>query len=104
MASFQVLYWYDIPVQVRALGASRRDRLSQELSPRFMAAVDSAAMSAGLVGSDAYMTGFKWTPAQEREGEPPAVLAAVAAELEAQYENLDWRATAAKLKAERKEG
>jgi hypothetical protein len=94
MTTYQIMYWHDIPLQVRAGG--RRDRVSLELSERFQIAVDSAAMSAGLTGTDAYLDGFRWSDPQEREGTPDEVAAAVAAELEAQHLNIDWKATALK--------
>jgi hypothetical protein len=99
MATYQIMYWHGIPVQVRAGG--RHDRVSKELSPRFQVAIDNAAMAAGLTGSDAYIEGFTWGEAQEREGTPQAVVEAVSAELEAQYEQIDWRQTAASLNANR---
>ena len=43
MTTYQVLYWHDIPLQVRAGG--RRDRASIELPIRFQEAVDNAAMA-----------------------------------------------------------
>ena len=48
-----VIYWRDIPAQVKATdgGASAR----QELSERFLKAIDAAAMKAGLVGMDEYL-------------------------------------------------
>ena len=96
MATYQILYWYDIPVQVKA--SIGRNRRTVPLSGRFSEAVDAAAMSAGLIGSDAYTEQFRWGDVQEREGEPEAVAAAVAAELEAQYPEIDWRATAQTLR------
>lgn len=92
MTSYQILYWHTIPLQVRAGG--RRDRVRVELSSRFQEAVDSAAMAAGLTGTDGYLAGFVWGEAQERDGPPAEVAAAVAAELEAQHAAIDWRATA----------
>ncbi|MCA9947367.1 MAG: virulence factor, partial [Anaerolineales bacterium] len=85
-----------IPVQVRAGG--RRDRVSIELPQRFQVAVDNAAMAAELTGTDAYLDGFRWSEMQERDGTPEAVAKAVAAELDAQYETIDWRQTAVSLK------
>jgi len=89
------MYWHDIPVQVRAGG--RRERVSIELPQRFQVAVDNAAMAASLTGTDAYLEGFRWADLQEREGTPDEVAAAVASELEAQFERIDWRGTAARL-------
>jgi hypothetical protein len=96
MAQYQIMYWHDIPIQVRAGG--RRDRVSQELPQRFQVAIDQAAMAAGLTGSDAYIETFRWGEAQEREGSPAAVVAAVVAELDAEYAQIDWRKTAESLK------
>lgn len=95
MTTYQVLHWHDIPIQVRAGG--RRDRVSRELPPRFQAAIDSAAMAAGLTGTDAYLEGFAWGEPQERDGPPEEVVAAVVAELDRQYETIDWRGTAINL-------
>lgn len=83
MATYQILYWHDIPLQVRAGG--RRDRVSVELPARFQVAVDKAAMAAGLTGTDAYLDGFRWSDAQTRDGTPREVATAVAAELAAQH-------------------
>ena len=99
MASYQVLYWFDIPVQVKA--SIGRNRRTVPLADRFAEAVDAAAMVAGLSASDAYTEQFHWSEAQEREGEPEAVAAAVAAELEAQYPEIDWRASAQRLREQR---
>lgn len=95
MTTYQVLYWHDIAIQVRAGG--RRDRVSRELPPRFLAAIDSAAMAAGLTGTDAYLDGFAWSEPHERDGSPEEVVEAVLAELEQQYETIDWRGTAVSL-------
>jgi hypothetical protein len=96
MTQYQIMYWHDIPVQVRAGG--RRDRVSAELPQRFQVAIDNAAMAAGLVGSDAYIEVFRWGEAQTREGSPAEVAAAVVAELDAEFEKIDWRKTAESLK------
>ncbi len=95
MTTYQVMYWHDIPVQVRAGG--RRDRVSIELPQRFQAAVDSAAMAAEITGTDAYLDGFRWSAAEAREGTPEAVAHAVAAELDAQFATIDWRKTVENL-------
>jgi hypothetical protein len=95
MATYQILYWHDIPVQVRAGG--RRDRHTEPLPDRFQEAVDAAAMRAKLTGSDAYTDGFRWGEQQEREGTAAEVARAVAAEIAAAFEEIDWRKTADRL-------
>lgn len=99
MSEYQILYWHDIPVQVRAGG--RGDRVSQELSDRFQVAIDNAAMAAGLVGDDAYLDGFKWSEPKSRDGEPQEVVNAVLAEIEQQYPVVNWQETATRIKRER---
>ncbi len=96
MATVQILYWHDIPVQVKA--SAGRERRSMALSDRFQEAVDRAAMIVGVIDSDDYTDLYEWSAPQEREGSPQDVAAAVAAELEAQYAEIDWRATAEALR------
>jgi hypothetical protein len=93
MATYQILTWHSIPVQVRA--REGRDRAGAPLPERFQEAVDRAAMAAGITGSDAYTDAFRWGEPQEREGSPRDVAAAVAAELDAAYPTIDWRAAEA---------
>ncbi len=48
-----VISWRDIPAQVTATDGTRTARA--ELPDRFMQAIDTAAVTAGLVDSDAYL-------------------------------------------------
>ena len=95
MATYQILYWHDIPLQVRAGG--RQDRVSKPLPARFQDAVDRAAMLAGYTGTDGYLEMFRWSDPGERSGSPEEVVEAVVAELEEAYATIDWRKTAADL-------
>ena len=97
MASYQVLYWHTIPVQVRA--RDENGRASRELPKRFMAAVEKASMEAGLTGDDAYLSVYRWGERQERPGTAAEVAAAVAAELDAGHAEIDWQQVAAELGA-----
>jgi hypothetical protein len=97
MASYQIMYWHDIPVQVRV--KEGRTRVSVPLHARFQEAVDQAAMVAGLIGSDEYSELFRWGEASERPGTPDDVAKAVAWELESQFPEIDWRATVNSLAA-----
>jgi hypothetical protein len=96
MASYQVLYWHDIPSQVRAKDAG--GRVSKQLPQRFQEAIDQAAMSAGLIGSDDYTEAFRWSAAEERDGSAEEVATAVAAELDAQHGRINWRKTVAGIR------
>ncbi|MCP4420160.1 MAG: hypothetical protein GY805_26445 [Chloroflexi bacterium] len=95
MATYQILYWHDIPLQVRA--GRRRNRVSLELPQRFQVAVDQAAMSAGVTGTDGYLDGFFWSEVQEREGSPDEVATAVSNEIITQFSKIGWQKTAEKL-------
>lgn len=98
MSTYQILHWYGIPTQVRA--RQGRTRVSVPLSDRFMETVDKVAMAAQITGGDSYIEGFVWSDPIEREGTPEEVAAAVAAEIEAEYETIAWRDTARRLKQE----
>ena len=49
-----MIWWRDIPAQVTAK-AGRRDTAKAQLPERFQETIDSAAMRAGLIGTDAYL-------------------------------------------------
>jgi hypothetical protein len=83
MTTIQIVYWRDIPAQVKVKAG--RVRASRQLSDRFQIAIDRAAMRAGLFNSDDYLNAWRTVDAPERDGEPQAVAEAVAAELEAGY-------------------
>ena len=80
MVQFQVLYWRDIPVQVKVF-AGRRP-ISGQLPEHFQTAIDRIAMQEGLTGTDAYLDQWQWTPKTERSGEAQQVLAQLLTELE----------------------
>lgn len=82
-AKYQIIYWRDIPAQVKMkIG---RQRLSRPLPARFMAAVDAAAMQAGLTDSDGYMAEWRLGDWQAISGEPEAFAESLVAQLEADY-------------------
>ena len=80
MIQYQILYWRDIPVQIK-LFAGRRPR-SHTLPARFQLAIDRIAMQEGLVGTDAYLDQWHWSAKQERAGTPEDVLPALLREAE----------------------
>jgi hypothetical protein len=99
MTKVKILYWHDIPIQVKA--EDDDGRAGVQLSDRFQAAIDEAAMAANLIGDDDYTNGFRWQEIQSRDGSAEEVARSVASELEAKYAQIDWHATARKLKEDR---
>ena len=83
MATYQVMYWQDIPCQIKAW--DENDTVKKMLPARFQEAIDSAAVAAGKTETDAYLDGWQWGKKQERPGTAEAVVEAVLAELDAAY-------------------
>jgi hypothetical protein len=83
MAQYQILHWQDIPSQVKAWDDF--DEVKVELAHRFVVRIDAAAQARGFTKSDEYLSQWKWSEAQEREGTPDEVAVAVRQELEAKF-------------------
>lgn len=96
MAQYRITYWQDIPAQVEAFDGTERVR--RPLSARFQELIDAAAMRQGLIGTSAYLEGWKMGPLLSQEGTPPEVAEAVEAAIEAQFEEIRLSA----LNSERK--
>ena len=86
MATYQVLYWQEIPSQVDARDAGKGHKAM--LSQRFQELIDLAATKRNLVESDAYIAGWSKGEKVERPGSATEVAQAVAAELEAKFETI----------------
>lgn len=84
MADYQVLYWRDIPAQVRVYDGRRP--LAQQLPPRFQVTIDRVAMDEGLAGTDDYLAQWQWTEKQQRDGDPSDLLEQLVHELVDQYD------------------
>jgi len=85
MATYKVLYWQEVPSQVKA--EDDRDEVNIPMPPRFMERVDRLAMQRGLQGTDDFLAQWHWSDEEERDGTAQDVAAAVVAELEA---GADW--------------
>jgi hypothetical protein len=81
MTTCKILYWQEIPTQIRAEDES--DDVVVALDGKFMAQVDILAAKRGLQGADDYLAQWKWSEEEEREGTAREVAEAVKAELEA---------------------
>jgi hypothetical protein len=83
MASYQVLYWQDIPSQIKAWDDF--DEVSVPLSARLVARIDQASQRQGLTGTDEYLAQWRWGDPKDRDGTAEDVARAVAQELEAAF-------------------
>jgi len=79
-SKFQILYWKDIPSEVKAWDDHDEIRIS--LAPRFAERIDALAQKLGCIQADAYMAELHWSDEAERSGSPGEVAAAVRQELE----------------------
>jgi hypothetical protein len=85
MASYRVLYWQEVPSQIKAEDA--HDDVTVMLPDRFMQRIDHLAAARGLSGADDYLAEWHWSEDQDRPGSAQDVADAVKAELEAAA---DW--------------
>jgi 5-methyltetrahydrofolate--homocysteine methyltransferase len=81
VSKFQVLYWRDIPSQIRAWDDF--DEVKLDMPHRFADRIDAAAQKLGLARGDDYLAQLRWGDEGERPGSPEEVAAAVRQELEA---------------------
>jgi hypothetical protein len=81
MAFYKVLYWQEIPTQVKA--EDEDEDVSLMLDGKFMQQVDILAAKRGLQDADDYLAQWKWSEEEEREGSAREVAEAAKAELEA---------------------
>ena len=85
MATYRVLYWQEIPSQIKVEDDS--DDVTVQMPDSFQERIDHMAARRGLQDSDAYLAQWKWSEEEEREGSAEEVARAVRAELEAKA---DW--------------
>lgn len=87
VADVRILYWHQIPSVVEATD-DQGNRHKEELSARFQELIDSIAMRKKLVGTDAYLEGWRRGRRQKRDGQAIEVAKMVAAELEATFDEI----------------
>ena len=66
--TYQIVYWRDIPAQVRL--RSGRERISRSLSPRFQEGIDIAAMLGRATTTDDYLEEWRSSEWLTGEGDP----------------------------------
>ncbi|HVU26396.1 MAG TPA: virulence factor [Verrucomicrobiae bacterium] len=82
-SKFQVLYWQDLPSQVKAWDDF--NEIKVELPPRFAVKIDALAQSKGLTSADDFLSQWKWSDEQERNGVADEVAQTIRQELEAKF-------------------
>jgi hypothetical protein len=80
VATYPILYWQEIPSQIRA--EDDLDEVTLPLDSRFMERIDQLAVQRGLQGADDYLAQWRWSDAAERAGTAEEVAHAVKHELE----------------------
>jgi len=79
-SKYQVLYWQNIPSQVKAWDDF--DEVKLDLPHRFADRIDTQAQRLGLAKGDEYVNQLRWGDELERVGAPGEIAAAVRKELE----------------------
>ena len=87
MARYQILYWQDIPAQLRAFDNGKA--INRPLPPVFQEEIDRLAMEEGLFGTDDYLEQWRWSEKRERPGTAAEVLDALEREIRKQFDHLD---------------
>jgi len=67
MAQYQILYWKNIPAQLKVFEAGKRP-VARSLPERFQVEIDRIAMDEGLTGTDEYLNQWHWTAKMDRPG------------------------------------
>lgn len=86
MARYRILYWHHIPSVVEA--RDEKTVHKEELGQRFQELIDRVAMRKKLIGTDAYLEGWRKGQSKTREGGAEDVAKAIAAETEAAYDEI----------------
>ena len=85
MAKYQILYWRDIPAQVKAYEGTRP--VSRQLPERYQLEIDRVAMEEGLAGTDDYLNQWHWTSKLDRAGTAAEILESVVQELISKWDS-----------------
>ena len=80
---YQILYWRDIPAQVKVRQAGRR--VNRQLTARFQEAIDEAAMRGQATATEDYLAEWRSSEWQTSEEDTEELADALAAQLEAEY-------------------
>jgi hypothetical protein len=85
MATYKILYWQEVPTQIKA--EDDEEEVTLPLPARFMERVDRLAQQRGLHGSEDYLAQWHWSDGEDRDGSAREVAEALIAEFESKA---DW--------------
>jgi hypothetical protein len=83
VAKVQILRWQEIPSMVEARDEGGAKKI--QLSEKFQALIDEAAMRRKLAGTDAYLEEWNKSKPEERDGAAADVVKQVADEIESRF-------------------
>ena len=75
MATYRILYWQEIPSQIKA--EDEHGRRHAAAAAKFMERIDALAAERGLQGADDYLAQWQWSEEEEREGSAQDVAEAI---------------------------
>jgi Virulence factor len=84
VATYKILYWQEIPTQIKA--EDDVEDVTLQLDGKFMERIDILAAKRGLQAADDYLAQWRWSVEEERPGSAREVAEQVRAELESK----DW--------------
>ena len=82
MATYKILYWQEVPSQIRAEDGA--DEITLPMPAKFLERIDQLALQRGLQASDDYLAQWRWSDEEERDGSAQEVAEAVKTELESE--------------------
>ncbi len=82
-SKYQIIYWRDIPAQVKARSGAGRS--AREFPPRFQEAIDAAAMVSGAAGTDEYLSAWRTSEWQSTESDLEQLLDEIVTKFESEY-------------------
>jgi 5-methyltetrahydrofolate--homocysteine methyltransferase len=82
VSTVKILYWQEIPSQVK-VEDDEGNEATLDLNKKFAERIDAVAQERGFHDSEKYLSQWKWSDEQERQGSARQVAEAVKAELEA---------------------
>jgi hypothetical protein len=82
MATYKVLYWQEVPSQIKA--EDDETDVTLQMPDRFQERIDRLAAERGLGGADDYLAQWRWSEEDDRDGSAQAVAEVVRDDLVAQ--------------------